>query len=635
MQRLTHKRIHVTLIMAILLFPILSALPIASASPIAAPELTDYSGPVGTEVTVSGEPTTPGGLIKVYWDTVKNWDGRAGFLAEGYAVGINYAIEIVIPKAVVGEHYVIVKDVESIETSYAIFAVDPEIALSPDFGIIGDTIAVTGTGFAEKSKITLWGLNGITTVPATVTTDILGSFSCIFEIPEVEDGTYIITARDEDDNSAIASLLVGKYITLTPEKGVVGTTVTVAGRGFTADGTVDIRWYIGESYITLVDDAPIDQKGDFSTAFKVPLVPDPLVPTSYLVLAVDNEGLYAGALFKVVKQAAIKLEPNEGYPKDPFDVIGEWFTEESTVTITFNGVELAADVETDEYGRFAVRVAVPEVSVGTYTVTAIDEEDISALATYTVLPPPVVVIKTRAAEYLPGDYLSIYGKCSEPQRAVMIITDPDGVIFSITLISPDDWQEIDGWYMLPYFGGMGDGIPLGLWPLPSDAPLGNWNFTAYKFFNWEEMEGVDVLDTNLFTVLEKPSLQMVLDRLDELEAHITSFVSDAEGNILAVISTAKGDVLASLEDIDAKVTDLDGDAATISTALGELTGKVTSIEDDVATIETDVGTLELNVADLLEKPVLGPELIYVTLVCALIAALGAIGCLVMLRGKLA
>ena len=626
---------HVTLIMAILLFPILSALPIASASPIAPPELTDYSGPVGTKVTVLGIPTTPGGLIKVYWDTVKNWDGKAGFLAEGYAVGINYAVKIVIPKAVVGDHYVIVKDVESIETSYAIFAVDPKIALSPDFGIIGDTIAVTGTGFAEKSKITLWGLNGITTVPATVTTDILGSFSCIFEIPEVEDGTYIITARDEDDNSAIASLLVGKYITLTPEKGVVGTTVTVAGRGFTADGTVDIRWYIGESYITLVDDAPIDQNGDFSTAFKVPLVPDPLVPTLYLVLAVDNEGLYAGAYFKVVKQAAIKLVPNEGYPKDPFDVIGEWFTEDSTVTITFNGVELAADVETDEYGRFAVRVAVPEVSEGTYTVTAIDEEAISALATYTVLPPPVVVIKTRAAEYLPGDHLSIYGKCSEPQRAVMIITDPDGVVFSITLVSPDDWQEIDGWYMLPYFGGMGDGIPLGLWPLPSDAPLGNWNFTAYKYFSFEEMEGVEVLDTNLFTVLEKPSLQMVLDRLDELEAHITSFVSDAEGNILAVISTAKGDVLASLEDIDAKVTDLDGDAATISTALGELTGKVTSIEDDVATIETDVGTLELNVADLLEKPVLGPELIYVTIVFAVIAALGAIGCLVMLRGKLA
>ena len=599
MQKQTSKKILTTLIAAILLFPILSAaIPIATA--IEPPTLSIYSGPVGTKVTVTVTNVTIGGLVKIYWDSVKAWDGKAGFLAEGYAVGPTATIKIVIPEAVAGDHYVIAKDVESGNSLAATFTVVPKIVLSPDYGVVGDTITVTGTGFAEESIILLSGIDGIITVPATVTTSALGSFTCTFKIPETSDAMYTVKATDEDGNFAEDDLDVGKYITLTPERGLVGTTVTVAGRGFAAEGTVDIRWHIGTGYVTLVNDYPIDENGDFSTTFKVPQVPDPTPPgQKYDVEAYDSAGGFATATFTVAEEASIMLSPDEGRAGALFNVIGEWFSADSDVTIIFDGEEVGT-ATTNEVGAFtAADLKVPDVSEGVYTVTATDEDGVSASATFTVLPPPVIVIRTRAAEYLQGDTMSIYGNCSEvPEVAFLLITDPNGVIFWGAQIGSASWMEIDGWYVLPYLYG-GDGMmPLGFWPLPSDAPLGSWNFTAYD-------AGEEILDTNLFTVVERPTLEMILSRLDELDVKLSGLFTDTEGNLKAYIDTSLGPVLTDLDALDAKIVSLAGDVATISTAVGELEVKlddiglkVTSINGSVATIETDLGTIEGYVEDV-------------------------------------
>jgi len=594
----TSKKILTTLITAILLFPILGAfIPTASAD---TTTLSPSSGAVGTKVTVTVTEVTIGGLVKIYWDSVKAWDGKAGFLAEGYAEGPKAIIKIFIPEAVAGTHYVIAKDVESGASQSAIFTVVPKIVLTPDYGVIGDTITVKGTGFAKESTIILSGIDGIITVPATVTTSVLGSFTCTFKIPQTGDATYTITATDGSENSATATLKVGKYITLSPERGLVGTTVTVAGRGFVADGTVDIRWHIGTGYVTLVNDYPIDENGDFSTTFKVPQVPDPTPPgVDYIVEAYDSAGGSAIAIFTVAEEASIMLTLDEARAGTLFGVSGEWFSAGSGVTIMFDGVEIGT-ATTDDVGAFtASDLEVPDVSPGVYTVTATDEEGVTASATFTVLPPPTIVIRTRAAEYLQGDTMSIYGNCSEaPDYAVLVITDPNGVLFYFAEIYSGDWLYMDGWYVLPYLYG-GKVSPLGFWPLPSDAPLGSWNFTACEDFDHEELEPIDIIDTNLFTVVERPTLSMILDRLDELDVKLSGLITDAEGNLKAYIDTSLGPVIASLDDLDAEIVSLAGDVATINTVLGELEVKlddiglkVTSINGSIATINTVLGTIK-------------------------------------------
>jgi len=568
--------------------------------------LNATSGNVGDTVEVSGTCITTGGLIRIYWDSVKDWDGEVGLLAEDYAAGNSYSIDIEIPKAVAGDHYIIVKDVEAAEVGSAIFTVLPEIVLTPDKGLEGDTIIVTGTGFVADAYVTMEYWNGagyeeLTTSPLMPKTDDLGSFICSFEIP-----TDAVSATDNiratATVTAYATLNIGIYITITPDEGVVGTTVTVTGRGFTADETVDIRWYMDGSYITLVDDYPIDSNGEFSTTFKVPLVPDPIPPgTEYQILAIDSAtpAKTAWETFTVVEPAEIELEPESGEVGDTVTVTGEWFTPNADITITLGATEVAT-ATTDADGSFSVSFTVPEVDEGSYTVKAIDEEDVSATATFKVIVPKIE-IKTRGTQYNPGDIISIYGNCTEMQESWLVITDPNDVIFWVGYVDDSEvyWQDMDGWYALSYW-------PYYVCVLPSDAPLGKWNFTAYDKNPFTHTDA-EILDTNLFTVVEKPSLDKVLDRLDKLDAKLSGLFTDVEGNLKAYIETSLGPIITDLDEIEATITKIDGDVATISTKVGEIKTSVDAIhlkvvdidwETKIATIQSDLGDIKGYVEDV-------------------------------------
>ncbi len=142
MKELNKKTISTLIISILMLSMAVGVIPVSAAVTLS---LVPSLGPVGTEVVVTVTGVTIGGLVKVYWDSVKLWDGKAGLLAEDYAVNATATIDIVIPEAVAGGHYVITKDVESGQSSSATFTVDPEIVLDPTAGIAGDTITVTGT----------------------------------------------------------------------------------------------------------------------------------------------------------------------------------------------------------------------------------------------------------------------------------------------------------------------------------------------------------------------------------------------------------------------------------------------------------------------------------------------------------
>ena len=602
-----------TILLLLLVSMTLATLPIAKANPLTI-VLSEDEGQVGDKIYVSGESISPGGLIKIYWDSIKDWDGKAGFIGEVYAVGTAYSKRIVIPEATAGDHTVIVKDVESAVLESTTFTVKPKIVLDPKAGIVGDTITITGTGFGKELKVTfLIGTTSLTTSPITVTTDELGSFECTFDIPDLADGTYTVKATDTaiPANIATAVLNVGILIQLTPDKGIVGTTVTILGRGFTADGTVDIRWYLGvDVYVTLVDDYDIDSAGEFTTTFTVPLVPDPIAPgTKYTVKAIDNKLKEAEDEFTVVELASIKLDPKSGRPGDTFEVTGKWFTKDKKVNIYFDAL-LLGKVTADSVGSFVVTVIVPDVDPGAYTVRAEDEKGVSATATFTVKPPPEIVIMTRLTEYLQGDIISIYARCTDPQDAYLEIIDPNEVLFWSKEIRKADWTEINGWNVLPYSYVL-------VSQLPSDAPLGSWNFTAYK-----DISKKKVHDKNLFEVVERPTLQTILDHLDEVKAQLVGLIITEE-EMEVLIETSLGPVIAGLEDVNATLVAIDGSVFTIQTDVG-------TIKVDVATIETDVSTIDGYFPVTVPA---GP--VWIAAVLSLIAALAAIASVYLISSRLA
>ncbi|PVX25382.1 MAG: hypothetical protein CW691_04800, partial [Candidatus Bathyarchaeum sp.] len=226
--------------------------------------------------------------------------------------------------------------------------------------------------------------------------------------------------------------------------------------------------------------------------------------------------------------------------------------------------------------------------------------------TFTVDATPVFSMSTRATEYVRMDFISLVSQSTSADDVWLVITDPSGLMWYYDAVDSSQWQDTGDYFELPY-----STLALTWWPITSDAPLGTWNFTCYDSISLDE-----ILDTNLFTVSAKPTMDSVLDRLDEIDEAITTSegviidsidgldakLTTISGNI-ATISTNVGDIQTTVSHLD--ITELTGDLATIQSDLGELTvavsaldATVSSIEGDVATVKTNVGTLSGTISDI-------------------------------------
>lgn len=649
------KKTSAVLILVLLMLPLVLISPGAYAVGVTAvgPISSDYDGnKVGDWIWVNGTSTTPGGLIKVYWDSVKDWDGKAGYVAEKYAVGTSFAIKMKIPDAIFGDHWIIVKDVEVGEIGSWLLAVQPKLSFSTSTGLPGETISVTGTGFNGSAYVSTEYTNTtgqyktLTTSPIVPKTSDLGRFTCTFVIPsDAQKPTCTIRANTTAVCSKTKTLTVGPYIKLTPSSGFVATSVSVVGKGFTAGGYVDIRWYMGYDsswpvelpFITLVDDYPIDSNGAFTLTIIVPLVPDPIPPyTRYSVWAVDSNetAVTAHAKFDVKESPAIELSKKKGKAGTDIQVTGTWFTADREVIISFGTVEVAKDT-TDSNGGFVVYFKVPDVPVGVYIVMAKDAEAKEATAKFTVVVA-VVDIKTRATLYYQGDTLSIYANTTESLSTLYYeIVDPNGIVFAKEELTVASWTLTkDGDYVLPYK----------LYIIPSDAPLGDWNFTA-----WETKDKYVTEDTNLFTVMQKPTYDTVLTKLSELDAKLAGLIKTSTGEVKAYLDTKLGPVVVSLTDLNAKLVKIEGDIATVSTKAGDISGKIVTIQGDVATIKTTVGEIKVSAtgaktaADAATAAATSAKAavdgmstpLYAAVILALIAAVAAAASVIQLSRKIA
>jgi hypothetical protein len=141
-----------TILITLLTLPILLAV-IPRASAITVASCVPGSGPVGTTVTITGGAASPGGSINVYWDNL----GGAVINSTAYANGAGaYSVMATIPTAGGGLHFMIVKDVSTGGTIGTAFTITPTLALNPTSGIVGDTVSVTGTGYAASSNMSIF-----------------------------------------------------------------------------------------------------------------------------------------------------------------------------------------------------------------------------------------------------------------------------------------------------------------------------------------------------------------------------------------------------------------------------------------------------------------------------------------------
>ena len=157
--------------------------------------------------------------------------------------------------------------------------------------------------------------------------------------------------------------------------------MAVTGRGFTPSSTATVT-YAG----TVVVTSQTDRGGSLNTSFTVPLSATP--GSTHVVVAVDDTTGRIVPAGHWVPLPSLSLEPAEGFPGTPFNVVGQGFLPSAVVKpIVFNGVDISPYPysTTDGFGAFVVQLTVPKLTGRDVTVSAAVRKGV-AETSFKVLP---------------------------------------------------------------------------------------------------------------------------------------------------------------------------------------------------------------------------------------------------------
>jgi hypothetical protein len=254
----------------------------------------------------------------------------------------------------------------------------PVIELSSSSGVPGTQVAVEGQRFHAIAYVEIY-YDGTTV--ATGMTDVVGNFAITITIPEGCRGDHLVHAEASPDTGN-AHFTVKPGLTVSREKGPVGTNVTVNGQGFAnKEQGIELRYYLNGSYEMVGRNITADAKGSWKASFPIPL-------STSGEHKIDAQGAEStlneveDATFRVT--AEICLDKISGIVGNTITMTGARFAAyESGIQILFDGGAIATGIKANAQGDWEEGFEVPEIPAGTHIVTAEGEqtrkEDVSEL----------------------------------------------------------------------------------------------------------------------------------------------------------------------------------------------------------------------------------------------------------------
>ena len=234
-------------------------------------------------------------------------------------------------------------------------------------------MTVQGRGYGSETLTIDFGTHyTITTTTATEN----GTFSVTFTIDTQEQGNTTITVFGQDSGELDTTLFtIAPIITvLEPQSGVVGTTVTIEGTGYTASQTVTINFGTHQTIATTTSST----NGTFSVTFKVDTQPAGIT----VVTAIDENENYYEVEFEILSEIT-KVSPKRGYVGSIVTVEGVGYTQYETVTISFGTHQTITTTIAGINGTFSVTFIVSTQIAQTQIITAVGSLDTD---TYYIIP---------------------------------------------------------------------------------------------------------------------------------------------------------------------------------------------------------------------------------------------------------
>jgi len=226
-------------------------------------------GPVGTNATVRGQGFAKNETGIELWYYVNSTDhvsipGNITANATG-----SWQISFEIPSSAKGSHRIDAKSNSSrlADVTDATFKVTPVIGLDKLSGSPGESVTVTGSGFAAGERdITILFSGQV--VRREIKGNGTGYWQADFQVPQMLKGTYNLTAYGEVTPAGAVTprpFQIKPGLVLLPTEGYVNMNLTVTGGGFAPNQNVVIT-YEGNPQAT----TSTNSSGSFTVIFPVP-----------------------------------------------------------------------------------------------------------------------------------------------------------------------------------------------------------------------------------------------------------------------------------------------------------------------------------------------------------------------------
>lgn len=245
------------------------------------------------------------------------------------------------------------------------------LTVSKTTGYVGDEVYITGanfTEFADDWVYVLYETNDDYQVMTQAFVDPSGNFSSeIFKVPRSSWGKHYIGVSLNTLNVTPkyrVPFFVRSSISVSPDEGCSGTSVTVAGDGFREDEAVELRYYLDEDVFVSLANMVADQHGACQVTFAIPASTG----------GKHDIGACSDITGDIIKEQVnvkplIKIDKASGCWGDKVTISGNGFRKNEAVAIYWDNEKLA-DVSAGQHGAWQAVINVPSCAQGGHEVDA-------------------------------------------------------------------------------------------------------------------------------------------------------------------------------------------------------------------------------------------------------------------------
>ena len=464
-----------------------------------------------------------------------------------------------VPSVAYGTYTIKAED-ESGYSDDATLTVGAIITLSPTEGPSGTIVTITGEGWdavetGTEVTVTIDGIECPVVDTIKVRSD--GTFEGEIIIPTLDVDTYTVEATADTISATEDFKVTGKTsITVSPISGAPGSTVTIEGVNFTALADVEVTIDFGP--LEEVATAKTNSTGGFSISITVPnLTPS---AEAYVIKATDENDLFATDEFRVAV-TTLAISPTSGPSGTKVLIVGGGLTPDADFNVTINGkLMINGEGTLDDDGNIPsdFYVYVPTLDAGTYTVTVMDEEGVTATTTFTVTAKTEIVLSPSSAPQGYSVTIKLNYFTEENKTAITL------KIYNVTADGEVLW-EADLWDIITAADGFAkemtnaSGCFEGSFTVPDEWALGDY------YINATDANGLFAQAT--FSVVE-PTVIVYTGADEYMPGDTVAFFAKCDFNLTDQVIN-----LYTPEGFKIEITDLD-----ITTKIGSYyTGTVTYI----------------------------------------------------------